>query len=85
MRMKYIYYYYEPILNKNYQSGVTSAEGLPRQYSKPIKIDFDKILTITQICNTIDLFLEGNIFMRSLELDNGNRGVKTNCTNRGIV
>lgn len=71
IRMEYVYYFDEPIQNRNYQAGVTSAEDLARQYTKPCKIDFEKVLKPNEIREQIDLFSEGNTFVRVLQTPNG--------------
>ncbi len=71
IKMEYTYYFDEPLRNRDYKPGITSAEDIARKFSKPYGLDFDKILYPKDIRKIIDLTPELNSFVRILEAKNG--------------
>ncbi|MDD2583853.1 MAG: Gldg family protein [Bacteroidales bacterium] len=71
LKMDYVYYYDEPFKNRNYEAGVTSAEDVARNFLKPLRMNFESLLTPEQIREKVDLKPELNTFVRQVSLENG--------------
>lgn len=71
IKINYVHYFDEPIMNKNYEAGVTSAEDLARILTKIYKMNFDDLLKPREIREKINLWPEKNGFVRRAQLENG--------------
>jgi ABC-2 type transport system permease protein len=71
IKISYVHYYDEPLMNKSYVAGVTPTEDFARTISKVYKMNFEQLIKPEEIRSMINLWPEKNGFVRRAELSNG--------------
>ena len=73
IRMKYVYYYDEPLHNSDYGDGGMSTEELSMKMAEGLRIPWKKVLTPNEIHSIIDLSGEKNHVVKEIGSADGRR------------